>query len=160
MRAVLLPLLLLAAVPAQAETMSPAQRACAATPIGPALRSRLTDVVTDKGVSEADTNTALQSLMMFVAACHRRNGIAMDLSEATASLAILRLAAEEMAVRLEREGVPPRVINDSLDIGPGHGNALRGGLDRDAYDREVATFRFWLGEQQAPHWKEFGAAWK
>ena len=36
---------------------------------------------------------------------------------------------------------------------------IRGGLDRDAYDREVATFRFWLGEQQAPHWKEFGGAW-
>jgi len=37
---------------------------------------------------------------------------------------------------------------------------IRGALDRDGYDREVAAFRFWLGEQTAPHWKEFGAAWK
>lgn len=36
---------------------------------------------------------------------------------------------------------------------------IRGSVDRDAYDREVAAFRFWLGEQDAPHWKEFSAAW-
>jgi len=36
---------------------------------------------------------------------------------------------------------------------------IRGALDRDGYDREVAAFRHWLGEQQAPHWKEFSAAW-
>jgi predicted PolB exonuclease-like 3'-5' exonuclease len=37
---------------------------------------------------------------------------------------------------------------------------IRGALDRDGYDREVAAFRFWLGEQQAPHWKEFASAWR
>ena len=36
---------------------------------------------------------------------------------------------------------------------------IRGSLDRDAYDREVASFRFWLGEQDARHWKEFSSAW-
>jgi predicted PolB exonuclease-like 3'-5' exonuclease len=37
---------------------------------------------------------------------------------------------------------------------------IRGALDRDAYDREVAAFRYWLGEQPAAHWREFAAAWK
>lgn len=36
---------------------------------------------------------------------------------------------------------------------------IRGSLDRDAYDREVAAFRSWLDAQQAAHWKEFAAAW-
>ena len=37
---------------------------------------------------------------------------------------------------------------------------IRGTLDRDGYEREVAAFRDWLGAQQAPHWKQFSAAWK
>lgn len=37
---------------------------------------------------------------------------------------------------------------------------IRGALDRDGYDREVAAFRYWLGEQDAAHWKEFASAWK
>jgi predicted PolB exonuclease-like 3'-5' exonuclease len=36
---------------------------------------------------------------------------------------------------------------------------IRGALDRDGFDREVAAFRFWLGEQSAAHWKEFAGAW-
>jgi len=36
---------------------------------------------------------------------------------------------------------------------------IRGALDHDGYDREVAAFRYWLGAQQAAHWKEFSAAW-
>jgi 3'-5' exonuclease len=36
---------------------------------------------------------------------------------------------------------------------------IRGALDRDGYDREVAAFRSWLGEQPASHWKQFSAAW-
>ena len=37
---------------------------------------------------------------------------------------------------------------------------IRGALDSEAYDREVALFRYWLGEQQSPHWKEFAGGWK
>ena len=37
---------------------------------------------------------------------------------------------------------------------------IRGALDPAAYDREVALFRQWLGEQSSPHWKEFNAAWR
>jgi hypothetical protein len=36
---------------------------------------------------------------------------------------------------------------------------IRGTLDRAAYDQEVALFRAWLAEQQAPHWKAFLDAW-
>jgi predicted PolB exonuclease-like 3'-5' exonuclease len=36
---------------------------------------------------------------------------------------------------------------------------MRGALTPEAYEREVALFRQWLGEQKAEHWKEFGAAW-
>ena len=37
---------------------------------------------------------------------------------------------------------------------------IRGALDAAAYEKEVALFRSFLAEQQAPHWKEFAAAWK
>jgi len=37
---------------------------------------------------------------------------------------------------------------------------IRGALDPQAYEREVSTFRAWLGEQHAAHWKEFGSAWQ
>ncbi|MEO7743983.1 MAG: 3'-5' exonuclease [Usitatibacter sp.] len=37
---------------------------------------------------------------------------------------------------------------------------IRGALDAAAYEKEVALFRAFLAEQQAPHWKEFAAAWK
>jgi 3'-5' exonuclease len=36
---------------------------------------------------------------------------------------------------------------------------IRGALDREAHDREIAAFRAWLAEQQAPHWKRFSEAW-
>jgi predicted PolB exonuclease-like 3'-5' exonuclease len=36
---------------------------------------------------------------------------------------------------------------------------IRGNLDSQAYDREVAMFRTWLSEQPAGHWKHFAAAW-
>ncbi|HEX4763387.1 MAG TPA: 3'-5' exonuclease [Usitatibacter sp.] len=36
---------------------------------------------------------------------------------------------------------------------------IRGNLDSQAYDREVAMFRTWLSEQSASHWKQFAAAW-
>ena len=37
---------------------------------------------------------------------------------------------------------------------------IRGLLDPAAYHQEIELFRAWLAEQQAPHWKEFAAAWK
>ena len=37
---------------------------------------------------------------------------------------------------------------------------MRGILTPEAYEREVALFRQWLGEQKAAHWGEFAAAWK
>ena len=37
---------------------------------------------------------------------------------------------------------------------------IRGALDAAAYEKEVALFRSFLAEQQAPHWKEFSAAWR
>lgn len=37
---------------------------------------------------------------------------------------------------------------------------MRGALDPDAYGREIALARAWLGAQDAQHWKEFNAAWK
>jgi len=37
---------------------------------------------------------------------------------------------------------------------------IRGLLDPAAYQQEIELFRAWLAEQQAPHWKEFAAAWK
>ena len=37
---------------------------------------------------------------------------------------------------------------------------IRGALDAAAYQKEVDLFRSYLAEQQAPHWKEFTAAWK
>jgi 3'-5' exonuclease len=37
---------------------------------------------------------------------------------------------------------------------------MRGALTPEAYEREVALFRQWLGEQKAEHWKEFGSAWR
>ncbi len=37
---------------------------------------------------------------------------------------------------------------------------IRGALDAAAYEKEVALFRAYLAEQQAPHWQEFAAAWK
>jgi len=37
---------------------------------------------------------------------------------------------------------------------------IRGVIDPGQYDREMALFRDWLAAQQAPHWKEFAAAWK
>ena len=37
---------------------------------------------------------------------------------------------------------------------------IRGLLDPAAYQQELDLFRAWLAEQQAPHWKEFAAAWK
>jgi 3'-5' exonuclease len=37
---------------------------------------------------------------------------------------------------------------------------IRGALDAAAYEKEVALFRAFLAEQQAPHWKQFAAAWK
>jgi 3'-5' exonuclease len=37
---------------------------------------------------------------------------------------------------------------------------IRGALDPAAYEREVAVFREWLGQQQAAHWKEFASAWQ
>jgi predicted PolB exonuclease-like 3'-5' exonuclease len=36
---------------------------------------------------------------------------------------------------------------------------IRGALDREGYEREVAAFHAWLAGQQAAHWKEFAAAW-
>jgi len=36
---------------------------------------------------------------------------------------------------------------------------IRGAMDREAHDREIAAFRAWLAEQQAPHWKQFSEAW-
>lgn len=37
---------------------------------------------------------------------------------------------------------------------------IRGALDAAAYEKELALFRGYLAEQQAPHWQEFAAAWK
>ena len=37
---------------------------------------------------------------------------------------------------------------------------IRGNLDPQAYDRELAMFRTWLSEQPATHWKQFSHAWK
>ena len=37
---------------------------------------------------------------------------------------------------------------------------IRGALDPAAYEAEVAMFRQWLSEQQAPHWQQFLSAWK
>jgi 3'-5' exonuclease len=37
---------------------------------------------------------------------------------------------------------------------------IRGALDQAGYEREVAMFREWLGQQASPHWKEFATAWK
>ena len=37
---------------------------------------------------------------------------------------------------------------------------IRGALDAAAYEKEVALFRAYVAEQQAPHWKQFAAAWK
>jgi 3'-5' exonuclease len=37
---------------------------------------------------------------------------------------------------------------------------IRGALDAQGYEREVGVFREWLGQQQAPHWREFAAAWE
>jgi hypothetical protein len=37
---------------------------------------------------------------------------------------------------------------------------IRGGLTSDAYASEVQLFRAFLEAQDAPHWKEFAAAWK
>jgi predicted PolB exonuclease-like 3'-5' exonuclease len=36
---------------------------------------------------------------------------------------------------------------------------VRGALQREAYDREIALLRAWLGAQAAAHWKEFLARW-
>ena len=36
---------------------------------------------------------------------------------------------------------------------------IRGVLDPAAYEQEMALFRKWLSEQQAPHWHEFLSAW-
>ena len=33
-------------------------------------------------------------------------------------------------------------------------------VNGQAYEREVALFRQWLGEQKAAHWSEFAAAWE
>lgn len=37
---------------------------------------------------------------------------------------------------------------------------MRGTITPEGYEREVATFRAFLAEQQAPHWREFAAAWE
>jgi predicted PolB exonuclease-like 3'-5' exonuclease len=37
---------------------------------------------------------------------------------------------------------------------------IRGLIDRDAYAGELELFRAFLAAQEAPHWKEFAAAWK
>jgi predicted PolB exonuclease-like 3'-5' exonuclease len=37
---------------------------------------------------------------------------------------------------------------------------IRGIVNPDAYARELELFRAWLAAQDAPHWKEFAAAWK
>ncbi|MGZ5066125.1 MAG: 3'-5' exonuclease [Usitatibacter sp.] len=37
---------------------------------------------------------------------------------------------------------------------------IRGVLNAEAYASEVALFRAFLASQEAPHWKEFAAAWK
>jgi predicted PolB exonuclease-like 3'-5' exonuclease len=37
---------------------------------------------------------------------------------------------------------------------------IRGALNADAYEREVALFREFLASQESAHWKEFSAAWK
>ena len=37
---------------------------------------------------------------------------------------------------------------------------IRGALDTSAYEREVAVFREWLGQQSAPHWAQFRELWK
>jgi 3'-5' exonuclease len=37
---------------------------------------------------------------------------------------------------------------------------IRGLINKDAYDQELALFRSFLAEQSSPHWKEFAAAWK
>jgi 3'-5' exonuclease len=37
---------------------------------------------------------------------------------------------------------------------------IRGILDPDAHAKEVEVFRAFLAAQDAPHWKEFAAAWK
>jgi predicted PolB exonuclease-like 3'-5' exonuclease len=36
---------------------------------------------------------------------------------------------------------------------------MRGVLSPEAYDREVALFRAFVGEQKAAHWREFAEAW-
>jgi len=37
---------------------------------------------------------------------------------------------------------------------------IRGVLSKEAYDAEVQLFRDYLASQTAPHWKEFGEAWR
>jgi 3'-5' exonuclease len=37
---------------------------------------------------------------------------------------------------------------------------IRGILDADAHAREVEVFRAFVAAQDAPHWKEFSAAWR
>ena len=37
---------------------------------------------------------------------------------------------------------------------------IRGALDEGAHAREIQLVREWLGAQDAPHWKDFNAAWK
>jgi 3'-5' exonuclease len=37
---------------------------------------------------------------------------------------------------------------------------IRGLINPDAYAQELALFRGFLASQEAPHWKEFAAAWK
>ncbi|HEX4942753.1 MAG TPA: 3'-5' exonuclease [Usitatibacteraceae bacterium] len=37
---------------------------------------------------------------------------------------------------------------------------MRGALSAGEYDREIALFRAFLGEQKAAHWREFSSAWK
>ncbi len=37
---------------------------------------------------------------------------------------------------------------------------IRGIVNPDAYARELELFRAWLAAQDAPHWKEFAAAWR
>jgi 3'-5' exonuclease len=37
---------------------------------------------------------------------------------------------------------------------------MRGTLSPEAFEREMQAFRDFLAEQKAPHWREFGEAWK
>lgn len=126
MRSMLLPVVLMLAAPAAAQTAAPSEALlnCPTLGVTPAFREKLADAM----LRESPANDALfEQLVTITEDCATRFGLAEGKGEAFFTYSLSRLPRDTFVARLAAAGIKAAVIDDAFDFGEGRRNPVISG---------------------------------